>query len=136
MGVTEMLLVVVLDDDVAEVDPDPQSDPAVLGRAGLAIDHRALHLGAAADRVDDAREFRQHPVAGRPYDAAGMLADLHLYELAAMNLETLVRAFLIGAHQARVVRHIGGENRGETAGCGFCAPGAIMFSNEFTLKSS
>jgi len=33
MGVTEMLFVVVLDDDVAEVDPDPQSDPAVLGRA-------------------------------------------------------------------------------------------------------
>jgi len=91
---------------------------------------------AAADRVDDAREFRQHPVAGRLYDAAGMLADLHLYELAAMHLEALVRAFLIGAHQARVVRHIGGENRGETAGCGHCAPGAIMFSNEFTLKSS
>jgi hypothetical protein len=78
--------VVAVDDDVTEVDPDPEPDPAVLGHTGLAIDHRALHLGGAADRVDDAREFRQHPVAGRLDDAAGMLADLRVDELAAMRL--------------------------------------------------
>jgi hypothetical protein len=31
-------------------------------------------------------------------------------------LAALVRAFLIGAHQARIARHIGGEDRGKTAG--------------------
>jgi hypothetical protein len=32
-----------------------------------------------------------------------------------MRLEALERAFLVGAHQSRVARHIGGEDRGETA---------------------
>jgi hypothetical protein len=40
-----------------------------------------------------------------------MLADLRVDELAAMRLETFVRAFLIRAHQARIARHIGGEDR-------------------------
>jgi len=65
-------------------------------------------MGGAAHRVDNAREFRQHPVAGRLDDAAGVLTDLRVDELAAMRLEALVRAFLIGAHQARVTRHISG----------------------------
>jgi hypothetical protein len=78
--------VVAVDDDVTEIDPDSEPDPVVLGHTGFAIDHRPLHLGGAADRVDDAREFRQHPVAGRLDDAAGMLADLRVDELAAMRL--------------------------------------------------
>jgi hypothetical protein len=51
--------VAVLDDDVAEIDADPEPDPAVLGNTGLAIDHRPLHLGGTAHRSNDAREFRQ-----------------------------------------------------------------------------
>src|SRR5215472_5452381 len=68
--------VVGLDDDVAEIDPDPEPDAALVRNPGLAIDHRPLQLGGAAHRIDDAREFRQHPVTGRLDDAAGMLADL------------------------------------------------------------
>ena len=36
----------------------------------------------------------------------------------AVRLEALVRAFLVRPHQARVARHIGGQDRGETAGRG------------------
>jgi hypothetical protein len=110
--------VIILDDDIAEVDPDPELYPAVLRHLGFAIDHRPLQLSGAADSVDDAREFRQHPVAGGVDDAAGMLADLWVDELAAMRLEASVRAFLIRPHQTRVARDIGGEDRGKTAGCG------------------
>jgi hypothetical protein len=100
--------VAVLDDDVAEIDPDPEPDPAVLREVGFAIDQRPLQLGGAADRVDDAREFHQQPVPGRLDDAAGMLADLRVDELAAMRLQPFVRPFLIRAHQTRVACHIGG----------------------------
>jgi hypothetical protein len=110
--------VAVLDDDVAEIDPDPEPDPAVLGPAGFAIDHRPLYFGGAAHRVDDAREFHQHPVASRLDYTAGMRADLRVDQLAAMRLQALVRAFLIRTHQARVACHIGGEDRGKTAGRG------------------
>jgi hypothetical protein len=41
--------------------------------------------------------------------------DLRVNELAAMRLEAIVRSFLVHAHQARVPRHIGGEDRCETA---------------------
>ena len=36
-------------------------------------------------------------------------------ERAAMRLEAFVRAFLVRAHQTRAARHIGGQDRGETA---------------------
>jgi hypothetical protein len=66
----------------------------------LAINHRPLQLSGTADRV----------------------ADLRVDELAAMRFEALVRSFLVRAHQTRVARHIGGEDRGKTArrghGCG------------------
>jgi len=36
--------VAAVDDDVTEIDPDPEPDPAVLGHTGLAIDRRAAAL--------------------------------------------------------------------------------------------
>jgi hypothetical protein len=90
----------------------------VLGDTGFAINDRPLQLSGTADRVDDARELYQYPVARPLDDAAGMLADLRVDELAAMRLEALVRSFLVRAHQTRVARHIGGEDRGKTAGRG------------------
>ena len=88
------------------------------GASGIAVDHPALNLGGAAHRVDDAGEFRQHAVAGGLDDPAVMLGDLRIDQLAEMRLEPFVRAFLVGAHQARIARHIGGEDRGKTAGRG------------------
>src|SRR5215471_11174790 len=40
-----------------------------------------------------------------------------------MRLKTRVGAFFVGTHQARVARHIGGEDRGETAGGGHHSSG-------------
>jgi hypothetical protein len=127
--------VVAVDDDVAEVDPDPEPDPAVLRHAGFAVDHRPLHLGGTADGVDDARELDQHPVASRLDDTAGMLADLRVNELAAMRLQAFVRALLVRAHQARVAGHISGQDRGETADSGHRLRGGQFF-NKFTVKLS
>ena len=52
-----------------------------------------------------------------------MLADLRIKEFDEMRLEALVRPFLISTHQARIARHIGGEDRGKTAGCGHHSSG-------------
>jgi len=76
-----------------------------------------LDFAGAAHRVDDAGEFRQHAVAGGLDDPAVMLADLRLEQFDETGLEALMRAFLIGTHQAGIAHHIGGEDRGETAGC-------------------
>jgi hypothetical protein len=56
--------VAVLDDDVADIDADAKFD-ALSGRdARGPIRQRLLHLGRAAQRVDDAGEFDEQPVAG------------------------------------------------------------------------
>ena len=47
---------------------------------------------------------------------AAILADLRIHQLEKMCLDALVRAFLIGTHQTRVARHVGGEDGGKTAG--------------------
>jgi len=44
-----------------------------------------------------------------------MLLDLRIDQLLEMRLEPLVGALLVLAHQARVARHIGGENGGQPA---------------------
>ena len=49
-------------------------------------------------------------------DAAVMLRDSRIDELMAQRFEAFERAFLVRPHQPRVTCHIGGEDRGETAG--------------------
>jgi hypothetical protein len=43
-----------------------------------------------------------------------------------MRFEAFVRSFLIRAHQARVSRHIGGEDRGQTTDRGHFSPGGRL----------
>src|SRR6266851_9777680 len=55
--------IIAVDDDVAEVDADPQLE-AALGRYGIVDRTRCLlHLDRAAQRIDDARKIRQQAVA-------------------------------------------------------------------------
>jgi hypothetical protein len=63
----------------------------------------------------------------KPEDAAVMLPDLRIDKFAQIRFEAFVRAFLIGTHQARIAHHIGGEDRGQSAGGGrggHCSGGA------------
>ena len=110
----------LLDDHVAEIDPDAEPDPPLLRHLGLALGHAALDLHSAAHRIDHAWKFREHAVAGVLHHPAPMLGDLRLDQLTEMPLEPFVRALLIRPHQTRVPRHVGGEDRGKAAGGGHC----------------
>jgi hypothetical protein len=79
------------------------------------MSHRLLHCDRAAHGIDNARKLHQQAVAGGLDDAAMMLGDLRIEEFAAQRLEAFERAFLVRPHQPRIPRHIGGEDRGETA---------------------
>src|SRR5262245_8951491 len=82
-----------------------------------------LVLGGTADGIYDARKLRQETVASVLYDAAPMLSDLRIDQLPTMGSEPSCRAFLPHSPRARISRHIGGENRGETADRRHCSPG-------------
>jgi len=110
--------VVALDDHVAEIDADAQFDAAVCRDARMPLGHRLLHRNRAANRIDDARKFHQHSVAGGLDDAAMVLGDLRIEELMAQRFQAFERTLLVRPHQPRIPRHIGGEDRGETAAGG------------------
>ena len=103
--------VAVLGDHVAEVDADAKADASVVGETLVAIEHAALHFGGTAHRVDNAGELGQEAVAGGLDDAPLMLADFRIDQLAAMRLQAIERAFLVGADQTRIARHVGGKDR-------------------------
>jgi hypothetical protein len=127
--------VAAVGDHVAEIDPDAKSQAALLGEIEIALGHCALNFASTAHRVDHAGKFRQHAVTGGFDDPAVMLVDLRIDQFAQMRLDAFVRAFLIGAHQARIAHHIGREDRGETACGGRCGhwPGDDNFRAEINL---
>ena len=81
----------------------------------MTVGHAALDLNGATHRIDHAWKFRQQSVAGILYRMAAVLLDLGLNQLAEMRLKPLMRPLLIRPHQARVPRHIGGEDCGKAA---------------------
>jgi hypothetical protein len=64
-------------------DVDAVVDAGIRGDAGVPLGYRLLHLHRAANRVDDARKLDQHAVAGGLNDAAMVLGDFRIDELAA-----------------------------------------------------
>jgi hypothetical protein len=73
-------------------DPDAQFDAVVRRDACIALGHRPLHRDRAAHGIDDAGKFHQQAVAGSLDDAAAVLGDLRIDELAAQRLEAFERA--------------------------------------------
>jgi hypothetical protein len=55
-----------------------------------------------------------------------VLGDFRLDQLPEMRSEPRVRPFLIRSHQARVSRHVGGEDRGEAADGGHLSVGGQL----------
>jgi peptide/nickel transport system substrate-binding protein len=61
------------------------------------------------------RKLRQEPVTGVLHYPAAVLGDFRLDQLPEVRHQPFVRPLFICPHQARVPRHVGGENRGEAA---------------------
>jgi len=75
--------IVALDDNVAQINPDPEFDPPLLNAGGLARGSRPLHRDGTAYGVDDAGELDEHPVAGGLKDTAAVFGNRRIDELAA-----------------------------------------------------
>jgi hypothetical protein len=95
--------------------PMRQFDAVVRRDFAVPFGYSPLHLYRAPHRVNDAGKLDQQTVDGGLDDAAMVLGDLWIDDLAAQRFEAFERAFLVRPHQPRIPRHIGGEDRGETA---------------------
>jgi hypothetical protein len=102
--------VAVVQDDVADMNADPQFDP--LGRRDIEIGagHRQLDIDRATRGIDRAGKFRQHAVAGGLDDAAAMLGDFRIDQADPMMFELRERALLVQPHQPAVTGDIGSQD--------------------------
>jgi len=89
---------VLLDDHIAETDPDSKSNALVLRDVGIAVGHPPLQFSGAAHGVHDTGKFGQEAVARVLYGAAAVLPDLRFNELAEMRFEAFVRALFVRSH--------------------------------------
>ena len=65
--------VVAINDDVADVDSDSKDDLFFRRDTRIAPDHAALNLDRTGDRIHNACEFDEHPVADVSDDAPVVL---------------------------------------------------------------
>jgi hypothetical protein len=89
----------------------------------LAVDPPALDLHSASHGVHHTGKFGQQPVAGVLYGTAPVFPDLGLDQFPEMRFQAFVRPLLIRPYQARVPRHVGGEDRGKAADRRHLSPG-------------
>ncbi len=103
--------IVVLDDQVAEMQPHAEQDGAILGLGAGLLANRLLQLDGGGERVDGAGELHQHAVAGQLDDAAAALGQQRHELLLADGAQPGDGAALIPAHQPGVADHIGSQDR-------------------------
>ena len=107
--------VVILEYDVAEIDADPELNPAAFRHIGGSIGHVPLDLDGAMDRLDGAGKFGKRAVAHRLDDTLFVFSDPGLDHLFKVALEGNERACLVLAHETAVADHVGGKNRRKPA---------------------
>src|SRR5271170_4303814 len=90
-------IAVALLDDVAQMNADPEDDAAILGHAGVALDHGVLNFDGAAHGVDDAAELDDRAVAGALDDAPIVHGDGGVNQIAAQRPEPRQDAILVRA---------------------------------------
>ena len=105
--------VVALDDDVAEIDADPQNDFRLAQRFVRHKAVRALHGECAMDGIHNTGEFRDRAVADQLDHAPVVGGDCRIEDHLPVLLEGRERSLLVDPHQARIADHVGREDRRE-----------------------
>ena len=82
-------------------------NPLVVGRIGVALHQAFLYFDSALDRIDNARELDQQPVASGLYDASLAASDSRLNQFVEMRVESSTRPHLILSDEAAVADHVG-----------------------------
>ena len=99
--------ILAFDDDVADVDPDPELDRIGFGATGIVLPKLSLNLDRAGDSVHGAREFHQRAVAHEFDDTAGMGRNHRVDKLTPQGIQPGQSPGLVHTHEARISDHVG-----------------------------
>src|ERR1041384_4016897 len=109
--------VLTLNDDVAQIDADPEDDPLIFGGR------------------DNARKLDKQTVASGLDDAAFVLGDLWIDQFAPMRPEPCEGAGFVLPHKAAVPGSIGGEDGREPALDPLSAQGSLLRRDSGSLST-
>jgi hypothetical protein len=113
--------VVVLDDDIADADADPEEDRHLQGIGGVALDEAALHVDREFGGAERAVEFEERPVAEEAEDAAEMRRCFRRDDVRAQAFDRGDCAGFVLAEEAAVTDDVGRDDRGKLA-AHVCSP--------------
>jgi hypothetical protein len=102
--------IVALDDNVTEMDPDAKPQLSVFGLVPVSPRSATLDVDSAVNRIDDAAELDQEPVAHGFDQAAPVFTDGRVNDLVELIVETGARSRLIVSHESAVADHIGSQD--------------------------
>ena len=79
--------ILAFDDDVADIDADPELDRIGLGTTGIVLAKLSLNFDGASDGIHGACEFHQRAVAHELDDTAGMGGNRRIDQLAPQGVQ-------------------------------------------------
>ena len=94
--------VAAIDDDIADVDANPELDPVVIGDTGIGLQHGTLDRHGAGHGVHDAGEFHQQSIPGSMHNPAVVPCDAGVDTLASVRLQRRMGANVVDTHQPAV----------------------------------
>ena len=103
--------VIALDHHVAEVDADAEDDPALGGHSTLLLRHALLHGDRAGHRIDHRAELRERAIAHQLDDAAMMLGQERIDDLAPQGFQGGKRPGFVHFHEMGVPDDIRRQDR-------------------------
>jgi hypothetical protein len=106
--------VVPLNQNVTEVDPDPQKHSPVLLDTFVSLGHHSLHGQGALDGIDHRGKFKQQAVS-RGFDDPTAMLGRESIDYSAVFTEGMGGADLVEAHEPRKASHVGGQYRRQPA---------------------
>src|ERR1700722_13169687 len=106
--------IIALNEDVAEVDPDPKQHLPVLRDPLIALGQQRLHRNRAIDRIDNRGKLDQQAIAGSLDDTPTMFR-YHCVGYNAVFAQNAGGACFVETHQPRIASHVGGHYRRQPA---------------------
>ena len=86
---------------------DPKVYTPFRRKAGIALDHAALHLNCTTHRFDGAAEFDQDSVAGTLHDAPVVHSDGRVKQIASERPKPRQCTIFVGPGEAAVANYVG-----------------------------
>jgi hypothetical protein len=102
--------VVPIDNDVADVDANPEEDALIFRYDRISTDHAALNSDRAGHGINDTRVLDKHAIACRLDDATMVGCNHRIDKGLAVGLERLQRPDFVSTHKTAVTGDIGRDN--------------------------